>query len=110
MYEISKVVYEDRISSEFDHKEVVLTMGKKPAKGKITIYNSTIDNKYAEPMGVIGIYDALLTHLITPEGELNVIIGRGEQIMRELMALIEENNTLGETRERNAILGQRRGK
>ncbi len=83
MYEISKVVYEDRISSDFDHKEVVLTMGKKPAKGKITIYNSKIDNKYAEPMGLIGIYDALSTHLITPDGELNAIIGRGEQIMRE---------------------------
>jgi hypothetical protein len=101
MNEISKVVYEDRISSDFDHREAVLTMGKKPVKGKITIYNSTIDHRYAEPMGLIGIYDALLTHLKTPDGKLNVIIGRGEQIMRELTEIIEINNTLGATEERN---------
>jgi len=100
MAEINKVVYEDRISSDFDHREVVVHMGRKAAKGKLSIYKSTIDHKYATIVGTLGIYEALSMHLSTPDIELNRGIGRGERLMREITELTEENNTLGETEER----------
>jgi hypothetical protein len=44
---ISSVKYEDRLGSDFDHKEVVLKLGGNSKGPKVTIYDSTLNDAVA---------------------------------------------------------------
>jgi exonuclease III len=41
---ISKIKYEDRLGSDFDHKEVTLWIGRQRGGGEMTIHDSTIED------------------------------------------------------------------
>ncbi len=54
---VKSVRYEDRLSADFDHKEVSLIIGKTPPAGKITIYDSTLSDSLAESIGILALFD-----------------------------------------------------
>jgi exonuclease III len=63
---ISKVKYKDRLSADFDHKEVVMTVGRAGKNiNKIVIYDSTLTDLLSDNAGMLAVYDALCTHLRT---------------------------------------------
>jgi len=92
---INKVYYEERISSDFDHKEVVMYIGKKFPRGKISIFNSTLDDPSADNLGKLSIYETLSIHLQNPDLALTGIIGSIDRKMVETRELIELENKFG---------------
>jgi exonuclease III len=79
---VNNVQYEF-ISSDFDHKEVVLTMGEKSVKKKETIFNSTLKSNYAEILGKMGAYEIINNHLRVPKLEIAQNMGTLERCWRE---------------------------
>jgi exonuclease III len=61
---VNKVKYEDRIGSDFDHKEVTLEIGKKTKGAKITIYDSTLNDAVAMDAVNMVVYESLATNLV----------------------------------------------
>jgi hypothetical protein len=55
---VTRIVYEDRLGADFDHKGVNLVLGKKTKWGKISIHDSTIGDIITTPAGTWAIYDA----------------------------------------------------
>ncbi len=89
---------------DFDHKEVSLTLGRKPQGGKICVYNDTLYDSITEYMSF---YDCLNAHLTIADqnlardvGELDILI-RGlelNRLLRETVAggpVIEDNIRAG---------------
>jgi hypothetical protein len=81
---IGKVRYEDRLSADFDHKEVVLTMGRAGKNvNKIVIHNSTLADLLSDNVGLLAVYDALCTHFRIQDVELNNMMYQIDRLIRE---------------------------
>jgi hypothetical protein len=68
---VHDVSYEDRLSSDFDHKEVVLKMGNKERGKRVTIYDSTINDAMADVKVMFIVYESLVGNLTVRDAEIN---------------------------------------
>jgi exonuclease III len=83
---VGKVVYEDRLGKDFDHKMTTLNVGRGGGnQGKINIYNSTLEHKVADKIGIIYIFDALNNHLEVRDEELSNTLGGAVRLLTEYM-------------------------
>jgi Reverse transcriptase (RNA-dependent DNA polymerase) len=108
--EISDVRYEDRLSKDFDHKEVKVTVGKKRSSVRSErIYNSTLREEYVEIVGLLGYFETINTHLRFPKQEINDLIYEIERLIREIELLkILEREYIGHPQQRGRIEERRR--
>jgi exonuclease III len=68
---VKSVRYEDRLSADFDHKEVLLTIGKTPRAGKVTIYDNTLSDSLSESIGIMALFDSYANHAVDRDVELD---------------------------------------
>jgi len=87
---ISKVYYENRLGRDFDHKPVMLELGKSTTKYIPSIRHGTLDDITANIEGKIGIYELISAHLVEINIDLNRVIGRLEVLIREKRKIIWE--------------------
>jgi hypothetical protein len=94
---VKSVRYEDRLSADFDHKEVLLTIGKAPPVGRVTIYDSTLSDPLSESIGVLALYDILGNHLTVRDDnldrnvtQLDILIRNAE--LTKILILVERGN------------------
>jgi exonuclease III len=97
---ISKVVYEDRLGADFDHKEVVLHLGKKNKGCKINIYDGTLKDLLSDTIGVLAVYEILAAHLTIQDPnftnnvkQLDILI-REKELLRQALRLRGGNEIL----------------
>ncbi len=81
--DIQQIRYEDRLGADFDHKEVTLILGKGIKKGELVVFDNTLDDPLIEIIGTIGIYDALCSHLVVEDINLNRLVGNLDTCIRE---------------------------
>jgi phage baseplate assembly protein W len=114
---VSRIVHEDCLGADFDHKGVNLMLGKKMKWGKISIHDSTIGDILTTPAGTWAIYDAMGNHLATRDGELHNNLVQLDLLIREkelVDIMISKNGLTIELNERldnvminiNTVLGR----
>jgi exonuclease III len=77
------VVYEDRLGTDFDHKEVTLKLGKSKVGGKMIVRDKILEDPLSGPIGLLSLYETVSTHLVDRDIEINRIIGRLDTSIRE---------------------------
>jgi hypothetical protein len=104
---IHSVVYEDRLSMDFDHKEVTLTLGMKSSAGKMAVFDDTLSDPVSEYIGKLAIYECLAAHLTEGDWELTRDVAQLDILIRglELNYLIQKTAAGGEIVEENIRLG-----
>ncbi len=87
---VKSVRYEDRLSADFDHKEVSLIIGKIPPVGKITIYDSTLSDSLAESIGILALFDTYASHLLERDENLDRNVAQLDILIRnaELLKIL----------------------
>ncbi len=87
---VKSVRYEDRLSADFDHKEVSLIIGKTPPAGKITIYDSTLSDSLAESIGILALFDTYASHLVERDENLDRNVAQLDILIRnaELLKIL----------------------
>jgi exonuclease III len=87
---VKSVRYEDRLSADFDHKEVSLIIGKTPPAGKITIYDSTLSDSLAESIGILALFDTYASHLLERDENLDRNVAQLDILIRnaELLKIL----------------------
>ena len=90
---IDTVKYADRLSADFDHKEVLMNIGRKPPVGRITIYDSTLNDKVSESIGIYAIYEAIANHLENRDNELDRWLTQLDILIRnvELLTVLRDS-------------------
>ena len=85
------VKYEDRLGMDFDHKEVILTIGRSVQPGKITVFDDTLRDEVVNYVGPLAIYEMLSEHLqdrdervVRDIAQLDILI-RGMELNRILL-------------------------
>ncbi len=85
---VHSVVYEDRpwdrLSMDFDHKEVSLTLGTKPTVGKMVVFDDTLIDPISEYIGKLAIYECLAAHLAVGDRELTRDVAQLDILIRGL--------------------------
>jgi hypothetical protein len=81
---IHSVVYEDRLSMDFDHKGVTLTLGTKSSAGKMAVFDDMLSDPVAEYIGKLAIYECLATHLAVGDWELTRDVAQLDILIRGL--------------------------
>jgi hypothetical protein len=81
---VNKVKYEDRLGTDFDHKGVSLTMGKRDFGGKINIFESTLSDMLSLPSGIMSIYDTINNHLAEQNEAIRANIVQLDILIREI--------------------------
>jgi exonuclease III len=101
---VKSVRYEDRLSADFDHKEVLLTIGKTPPVGKVTIYDNTLSDSLSESIGLLALFDSYANHVVDRDVEfdrnltqLDILIRNAELIK---ILLLLERGDIRELKER----------
>jgi hypothetical protein len=84
---VKEVNYEDRLGSDFDHKEVVLKMGNRERGKRVTIYDSTINDVMADVKVTFIVYESIVSNLTVRDVEID------ENLM-QLNILINEKEVL----------------
>ncbi len=86
---------------DFDHKEVSLTLGRKPQGGKISVYNDTLCDPITEYMGALAFYDSLNAHLSIADrdlardvGQLDILIRAGVESIQIVLQRLGTYNIL----------------
>jgi hypothetical protein len=94
---VDRVKYEDRLGSDFDHREVTLKLGHKGIGVKVTIHDSTLQDITAEDMVRMAVYENVANNLVTvDEGirdnliQFNILINEKEELCRRLQ--VDGNN------------------
>jgi hypothetical protein len=94
---VDRVKYEDRLGSDFDHREVTLKFGRNGIGAKVTIHDSTIQDKMAEDKVYMTVYENVVNNLVVIDEEirdnlvqLNILIGEKEILCRQLQ--VDGNN------------------
>jgi hypothetical protein len=77
------VVYEDRLGTDFDHKEVTLKLGKIKVGGKMVVRDKILEDHLATPIGSLSLYETVSAHLVDNDEGLNRIIGILDISIRE---------------------------
>jgi exonuclease III len=85
---VDKVRYEDRLGSDFDHREVVIKLGRSRIGSKITIHDSSLQDETAEDMVCLTVYENLVNNLVTLDENIR-------ENLVQLNILIREKETLG---------------
>ena len=96
---VRKVKYEDRLSFDFDHKYVSLSIGKRSGNVHCNkIFNSTLEHPLADRVGIFSIYDSLNNHLNTRFENLALMLGNGMRDLQEYfdIELITANSSIPE--------------
>ena len=62
---VNDVQYEDRLGMDFDHKEVILTIGKSKKPGKMCIFDSTLNDELSNAIGKLGFFETYSNHIGT---------------------------------------------
>jgi exonuclease III len=96
---INKVTYEDRIGSDFDHKEVTLEIGKKTKGAKITIYDSTLNDEIACDAVNMVVYESLATNLLHKDMGIENNVAQLGILLRDKEKLLNRRNIYGVTDE-----------
>jgi hypothetical protein len=104
---VHSVVYEDRLSMDFDHKEVSSTLGTKPTAGKMVVFDDTLLDPISEYIGKLAIYECLAAHLAVGDRELTRDVAQLDILIRglELNLLIVNTAAGGEIVEENIRTG-----
>ena len=82
--QVDNTKYEDRLGRDFDHREVIMSLGKKGGKRKEYIYKSTLDSDRAKYAGLIAFYDTTNEHALTPCEQVRLLVGQLEVAVRQL--------------------------
>jgi hypothetical protein len=110
---INKVTYEDRIGSDFDHKEVTLEIGKKTKGAKITIYDSTLNDETANDAVNMVVYESLAVNLTHKDigiennvAQLGILLRDKEKLLnvRSIYGVTDEINQRIQTVNENIIV------
>jgi hypothetical protein len=56
---VKGVKYEDRIGSDFDHKEVIMQLGERSSAGKMIIKDTTLNDIMVDDLGWWVVYDCI---------------------------------------------------
>jgi exonuclease III len=86
---VDAIRYEDRLGSDFDHREVSLKMGKKKQGIRVSIFDNTLNDAMAEDSVYVTVYENLLNNLaVRDRAAMDNVI--------QLYILINERNSLRE--------------
>ncbi len=85
---INSISYEDRLGSDFDHKEVVLKLGRKKSGARIVIRDATLNNGMANDMMLMTVYENIVNNFVVADGgisdnlaQLNILLKEKENIL-----------------------------
>ncbi len=85
---VNTVSYEDRLGSDFDHKEVILKFCRKNSGSRIMIRDSTLNNEIADDVVLMAVYENLVNNLAVRDGDtsgnlaqLNILLRDKEQLL-----------------------------
>ena len=84
---VSKIKYEDKLSHDFDHRMVSLTLGKFGKKPILKIFDDTLTLDICKPLGIWSIIDALNSHAVVPNAELALLLGNMRIVMNEYLQI-----------------------
>ena len=76
------IKYEDRLGRDFDHKEVLLKIGRGASVATNNIKESTVKSEGAKLIGLLSFYEILNAHLREPDPEIGLIVGRIEAAIK----------------------------
>jgi len=79
---VNVIKYEDRLGRDFDHKEVLLKFGRGEKVVTTNIKGSTLKSEGAKLIGLLSFYEMLNEHLVEPEPEIGMKIGRIEAAIK----------------------------
>ena len=79
---VNVIKYEDRLGRDFDHKEVLLKIGRGEKVATNNIKESTLKSEGAKLIGLLSFYEMLNEHLRVPEPEIGLIVGRIEAAIK----------------------------
>jgi exonuclease III len=80
---VDNVIYEDRIGSDFDHKEVKMVIGKKKENSKIVIKDTTLEDCMVIDNGLVAVYESIRNHLATADDRLTEHLTQLDILLRE---------------------------
>ena len=94
------VFYGEKLNRSFDHKEVVLRIGKKrKSKESINIQNKILEREEVLEIGEIGLLDCVCNHLAQRDKRLSLNVGRMQQLYIEKANIKKVIRTLGSEEE-----------
>lgn len=67
---VDKVRYEDRLGTDFDHKEVTLKLGKNKSMCRRTIFESNLNDELIKHVGTMAVYDSIAHNMINKDERL----------------------------------------
>jgi hypothetical protein len=85
---VDKVRYEERLGSDFDHREVVLKLGRSGIGSKITIHDSTLHDDIAEDKVYLTVYENVANNLVILDENIR-------ENLVQMNILIREKEILG---------------
>jgi hypothetical protein len=80
---VDKVRYEDRLGADFNHKEVIMKLGRNRSTGRRIIYDSTLEDEMATYVGIMAVYDSIEHNLVDKDEGLNNNLVQLNILMRE---------------------------
>jgi hypothetical protein len=86
---VNNISYEDRLGSDFDHKEVVLKLGRKKSGARIVIRDGTLNNAMANDMMLMTVYENIVNNFVVIDrgisdnlAQLNILLKEKENTLR----------------------------
>jgi hypothetical protein len=105
---VDVIRYEDRLGSDFDHREVSLKLGCRRYGMRVTIFDSTLEDVMAEDSVLITVYESLLNNLVTVDRvarghvtQMNILVQERMSLLRE--QLVNDNIRVRERLENNTL-------
>jgi exonuclease III len=87
---VDKVKYEERLGSDFDHREVTLKLGRNGIGAKVTIPDSTLQDDMAEDKVYLTVYENVINNLTDIDVgirdnlvQMNILISEKEILCRQ---------------------------
>jgi exonuclease III len=87
---VDVIRYEDRLGSDFDHREVTLKLGRKRHGMRISIFDSTLNDAMAEDSVYATVYENLLNNLVVRDRAARDNVTQLYILMNEKKASQEE--------------------
>jgi exonuclease III len=105
---VGSVKYEDRLGSDFDHKEVMMQLGMVKRSGKITIRDDILEDSTVDDISCWTIYDSIVNHLaerdevvVNTLAQLKILID-GKEILAKRETLFGRTTEIIELQEMNS--------
>jgi exonuclease III len=105
---VDVIRYEDRLGSDFDHREVMLKLGCRKYGMRVTIFDSTLEDAMAEDSVLVTVYEGLLNNLVTEDRvasghvtQMNILVQEKRLLLREQM--LNDNIRVRERLENNIL-------